>query len=1070
MALKGDLASVDLAQVFQMLALNQKVGMLSIQSPGTWKALYFDQRGVTLYFNEHLVLDRVLGNMIRTGQVQAETVTECRDHSAAQGVSVVDSLLAGGFVTEPELETAFRREMEEEIYDLFFWRDARFEFFEGATGFEGREGTINERFFFTTDSLIMEAARRIDEWAYIKERVAGPEEIYRPIENNTNVLKLDDTALAVLELVDGKRNVARLIEITAMSAFHVYKSLAQLLDEESVEQIEASGLIDAAKECVAEGRLQDAINIYERAITLSVGLPETHALVAQAYETTQEFELAAYHLKCVAEYYASDGDIEEAVKLLQHVVSILPTDLATRERIVELTVGAPEFKTISVNSVAEGKVLVDLYLEIDELDRVRGILERLLNDNPNDLELKKSLISIHSKAGDTRRVIELYESIAEDLVRESNPIEAIKYLHKILMIDRSRRDISDRIRSLYELDERRRSRRRAMAALGALLCVLAALAGAWFFYEQHARDQFETLKVERLIEEGEFDAAIGLYQAFLESYPFTLVAKDAKAGLLRVESQRLAHDAEVQRERAERDAEKNRMRTRYRLAWDHYQTEIRAKNLAAALERLETCRRLVTEAGEEVDAKWSDRVQLEKSIGDLRAYIGEAAALERTARELLAKNDWRRARDKLIELTTDYGMTEVARRARIPVLLATRPAGARVFKDGEPVRRRSQGVEEELRTPAVVFCHQEIPEEFGFQLEGFESRTLTVAALDSDVAHCVMTVVPDAIIGFEVSPHTPVGVGGLEPRYVVSGLRGGRVGVALADGTGQLPTVQLDGLREVVGTPVVARDRFLFRTNEAELACHRLDGRLLWRAPLRSPPSTDPVVVGGRVFVVDLEGRLICLDQERGEVLWRNQNLPDVVAGPPVVVQRHVRIGTVGGDYLLLDVLHGEITNRLSGLPRLSAGPLYVRGVAIFGTEDGRVLAIDESNGQVAWAAAVGREVRHGEMILTDDSVLVIGGDQTLVKLGLRDGARHGSFPMPGRPLSGPVCVGDKVFVTVREAVDAKTKRDLLIALEAETLETMWEYRDGGLFAAGLSADGSAVYLPDSDTSVLRFR
>ena len=38
MALKGDLASVDLAQVFQMLALNRKVGMLSIQSPRTWRA------------------------------------------------------------------------------------------------------------------------------------------------------------------------------------------------------------------------------------------------------------------------------------------------------------------------------------------------------------------------------------------------------------------------------------------------------------------------------------------------------------------------------------------------------------------------------------------------------------------------------------------------------------------------------------------------------------------------------------------------------------------------------------------------------------------------------------------------------------------------------------------------------------------------------------------------------------------------------------------------------------------------------------------------------------------------
>ena len=46
MALRGDLASVDLAQVFQMLALNKKVGLLSIQSDTQRRVLYFDERGV----------------------------------------------------------------------------------------------------------------------------------------------------------------------------------------------------------------------------------------------------------------------------------------------------------------------------------------------------------------------------------------------------------------------------------------------------------------------------------------------------------------------------------------------------------------------------------------------------------------------------------------------------------------------------------------------------------------------------------------------------------------------------------------------------------------------------------------------------------------------------------------------------------------------------------------------------------------------------------------------------------------------------------------------------------------
>ena len=41
------------------------------------------------------------------------------------------------------------------------------------------EGVVDERFFFNTESIIMEAARRIDEWSYIAERIPGGLEVYR---------------------------------------------------------------------------------------------------------------------------------------------------------------------------------------------------------------------------------------------------------------------------------------------------------------------------------------------------------------------------------------------------------------------------------------------------------------------------------------------------------------------------------------------------------------------------------------------------------------------------------------------------------------------------------------------------------------------------------------------------------------------------------------------------------------------------------------------------------------------------------------------------------------------------
>ena len=46
MPLKGDLASIDLAHVFQMLTLNQKAGTLEILTEGVRTCVYFTPKGI----------------------------------------------------------------------------------------------------------------------------------------------------------------------------------------------------------------------------------------------------------------------------------------------------------------------------------------------------------------------------------------------------------------------------------------------------------------------------------------------------------------------------------------------------------------------------------------------------------------------------------------------------------------------------------------------------------------------------------------------------------------------------------------------------------------------------------------------------------------------------------------------------------------------------------------------------------------------------------------------------------------------------------------------------------------
>lgn len=1068
MALKGDLASVDLAQVFQMLALNQKVGLLSIQAPKTWKALYFDPRGVTLYYNQHTITDRVLAALERSGRLLPESVKEARDHAGQTGMSVTETLLAGGFLSQEELEDGTRTQLEEEIYDLFFWKDARFEFFEGANSFAEREGVVNERFFFSTDSLIMEAARLIDEWSFIQERVPGPLEVYRLTDAGQRSADRTGTAAAMLELADGKRNVGRLIEIAGMPPFQVYKALAQLLDAGLIESVPQGEHVAAAQECVAEGRLTDAINLYEKAITLGEGIPDTHELLARAYEAIHEYELATQHLKAVAEIHAQRGDGRAAAALLKRVVTLIPTDLAARERLVALTIGDKESTADGFDPAAEGKKLVDLYLEVGEIDRVRAILERLLRDNPADLELKKSLINVHTKAGDTKRVVELYESIANDLVVARRPIEAVKYLQKVLLIDRARNDISERIRSLYEQDERSRSRRRSLVALGILFCCISLVGVLWFFYEHHARERFDRLDATREIAAKDFEAAARKYEQFQKDYPLTLVWHDAKAELAKIAGQRLAWETQLETEKKAKDEKLRRLRSAYKTEWDRFNESFHAQALDQALESIETTKKLVLEAGEDDDRKWANEVALERSSRDLRNFLGEAAALERSARERLDAGDWRGARKFLLNLLDGYEITTVAKHARLPVAVVTRPRGAAIWRDGFPLTSpASDGKEKKLETPALVLLPWNAPSTLELRLDGFEPRQVTIDPRQKDGLEVVLTAKPTAVVKFEPLGQTQVA---LARGLVAAGLRGGNLAIASIESGRPVVVTKLQGLTEITGTPVIALDRLYFRTNEGGLAAHSLnDGGRVWQEGLQAPFVHDPVVKDGRVIGGDDHGFLLCFDAGNGRGLWRTP-LAGSVAGAPAVEARYVRIGTGSGELLVIDASDGSIVARTKLDAGVTTAVLRGEGRSFLGLSDGKLVAVDDQGGTIAWRQNLGRALRDGEICVTPEAIFAIGADETLRKFDPRTGEVSATLKLGGRRSGGPVVVGHRVFVTVREEVAKGQVRDCLRCFEIDDCELAWEFRDGSTFLGSPTTDGETLALMTAEGRALLFR
>ena len=284
MALKGDLTSVGLADVFQMLAMNRKEGLLSLRGTDSFKALYFGQQGVTLYYNEYGFLDRLLDALVRKGILSLDVLQALRKESGGDPIGTVESVLGSGVVPEETFLDCFREEMEEGIYDLFLWENVHWEFFEGAQALQGHEGVINENFFLNPDSLVMEAARRLDEWSVIRNQVPDNTEIFTRCEgSDPQSIELESERQPLFEIIDGKRNVERLIEISGISHFHVAKALSELCLSGLIEPLADERLIENSDECYSEARYEDAINLLERSIQEEIGLPEAHLKVAKVY-------------------------------------------------------------------------------------------------------------------------------------------------------------------------------------------------------------------------------------------------------------------------------------------------------------------------------------------------------------------------------------------------------------------------------------------------------------------------------------------------------------------------------------------------------------------------------------------------------------------------------------------------------------------------------------------------------------------------------------------------------------------------------------------------------------------
>jgi hypothetical protein len=237
MAIEGPLRELGIHDVFQLLDLSRKTGVLRVTSElrDNEGRVYFDNGRVlyaTIRSNPH-----PLGTLlIRAGKITEADLERARGEQSLRGPGprLGEILVESGAITQRELERQVRFQIEAVVFELMSWREGFFSFEEGDVGAVPAEATVR----VSTESLLMEGARRIDEWSRIADKVPhlGVIPVLAQVhDDHPSLLDLLPNEWEVLSAIDGQRDLRAIAQLLARSDFDIAKIAYGLVSTGVVE-------------------------------------------------------------------------------------------------------------------------------------------------------------------------------------------------------------------------------------------------------------------------------------------------------------------------------------------------------------------------------------------------------------------------------------------------------------------------------------------------------------------------------------------------------------------------------------------------------------------------------------------------------------------------------------------------------------------------------------------------------------------------------------------------------------------------------------------------------------------
>ena len=255
MAIKGSLKEASLPDVIQLLFLGRRTGCLALADRHNFGTIYFEE-GHIVYAAIVNRRDRLGDILVKSGRITQDTLQQAITRQEGDREHKLGEILVEiGALKREELENYIRLQIEEAVYYLFTWTSGTFNFEAGVRP-EQEDFLVR----INPEFLLLEGARRVDEWSLIEKKIPSFDLIFSvdPAHIGQSGPELTAEQQRVLPLLDGSRDVQAIIEESGLVEFEVGKALFGLITAGFAHRVGTSA---AAVPKVNDGRVEEHRNL-----------------------------------------------------------------------------------------------------------------------------------------------------------------------------------------------------------------------------------------------------------------------------------------------------------------------------------------------------------------------------------------------------------------------------------------------------------------------------------------------------------------------------------------------------------------------------------------------------------------------------------------------------------------------------------------------------------------------------------------------------------------------------------------------------------------------------------------